>query len=111
MPIEGPNGPIWTEDDAAFRAARRLIGERGFRPEGQGHTVSQLAAALAAYGWSWTLGDTAPADGPARVAAAKKAFRPPVVGSYGIARVATTDVAALTMVLADAIRYEEQRYG
>lgn len=110
MPIEGPNGPIWTEDDAAYRDARRLIGERGFRPGPHGHTAPQLGAALAACGWSWTL-DRAAQLGEPRRAAAEKAFRPPVVGRHGIAHEATTEVAALTMVLADAIRYDERRYG
>jgi hypothetical protein len=97
--------------DPEFIEAHQLIVERGVRvdPSSGDYTAPRLSGELESRGWSWKLNVDDYLEGPGEFAYAEKALITPPHGSFSIAEKGETTVVALTVVLARAIRFDDER--
>lgn len=87
--------------DTRFLEARALLELRGIEPKDGHFTARPLARELARRGWRWELG-----SGKVRVT---KAFSPMAAATPTFVAHGEDQAEALAIVLADAIRYDEER--
>ncbi|MBA2596432.1 MAG: hypothetical protein M3Q50_06435 [Chloroflexota bacterium] len=93
--LENPNG-----DHLRLPAARDLLERRGILPDGESYTTRELARELTRRGWRWNL--------DADEASATKAYAPVGAVEQTVTAKGLDQVATLTTVLADAIRFDEE---
>jgi hypothetical protein len=88
------------QHDSRYAKARALLEHRGIQPENGSYTSRQLARELARRGWRWELG--------VDQARATKAFVPAGTIPQSFVAEGANQPEALAIVLADAIRYDDE---
>lgn len=83
-----------------FQEARAFIEQRGILPESEGYTTRQLAGELSRRGWRWDFGPEG--------ATASKAYPASPSSDQAIIAEGPDPIASLVLVLARAIRFDEE---
>lgn len=84
-----------------YQEAQAYLEERGILPDSDGYTTHQLTEELFRQGWGWKL--------DSQRAEATKAYPPSPAAERTFVAEGTDPIANLMLVLADAIRFDEER--
>lgn len=98
---------VLTPDDSVFLEARAFLARRGVTAGPNGDLAEQLCAELGRRDWLWRLNVGDRSDIAGEYADATKGDPAPATSACTIAYKGTTAVVAVTMVLAEAMRYDD----
>lgn len=101
MPVSTTSWEEVDPDPTRVEEAQTLLQQRGIVPGPDGYTIEQLTTELARRGWRWRLGGER--------AEAEKAYTPTGTVQTSFIELGPHQVATLALVLAHAVRFDEEQ--